>query len=137
MNLTIDQMKEIVEGAPKGAEFCWFDFSDSNDVWYYKDEGNQAWGKNGWGFCNDPQFPKKLDERLIKLSDLRAAIASNDKTSGQATVAEVPGYCEWTADDEGNYSTACGNRLELGDGLPSNFKYCPYCGNKIKDTSHD
>lgn len=44
--------------------------------------------------------------------------------------------CEWTLfDEETNaYNTTCGGAFWLNDGSPKDngFKYCPYCGRKIK-----
>lgn len=113
MNLTIDQMKAIVERAP---------YLNQKHCYLYWDESD--------GTYQILPVCSIVPSTYIRVDDLRAAIAEHDSQE-KVTV------CEWTADDEGNYRTACDNRLELGDGLPSNFKYCPYCGNKIKDHGHD
>ena len=42
--------------------------------------------------------------------------------------------CTWTEDDDGVWSTQCGEMFEFtNDGLPENrFEFCPYCGKYIK-----
>ena len=44
--------------------------------------------------------------------------------------------CTWKLDDEyGMYETGCGNAFECieGDIEENNFKFCPYCGGRIKE----
>lgn len=52
---------------------------------------------------------------------------------------EVPGSCAWNQDEEGIYDTACGNKFWFADGGPNDneFKFCCYCGAKLKEISHD
>ena len=49
--------------------------------------------------------------------------------------------CEWRlCDEEANvYDTSCRNPHILIDGAPeeNNYKYCPYCGKKIKVVDND
>jgi hypothetical protein len=44
--------------------------------------------------------------------------------------------CEWALDDDGNYSTGCGQAfvIEWGDLGENGYKYCPTCGGKIHYT---
>jgi hypothetical protein len=41
--------------------------------------------------------------------------------------------CEWTDDDDGEYSTACGQTFYLEDETASGagFKFCPFCGKTL------
>ena len=42
--------------------------------------------------------------------------------------------CEWI-DDDGTWESKCGNAFTFNDNGPiyNGFKYCPYCGNKLKE----
>lgn len=81
-NLTIDQMREIVAGAPEGATLCFcFSRTFENRVDYYKHFFNffQMWlPDHGW-------FPVHPDlaEDSILLDDLRAAIAEHDQNPSE------------------------------------------------------
>ncbi len=79
MNLTIEQMRKIVDGAPEGATlfFC-FGQQFENKVDYYKHFFNyfQMWlPDHGWF----PVHPE-LAEDAIQLEFLRTAIADHDRT---------------------------------------------------------
>lgn len=92
MNLSIEQMREIVSGAPDDtAEF----YSGS----YWKTEGYgsfignrfEGWRRTNWSASTVRHW------NMLKLSDLRAAIASHDASitpqdAAATTVAEVPGH---------------------------------------------
>jgi len=41
--------------------------------------------------------------------------------------------CEWKCDDDGIYSTSCGNSFVTTEGTlaENSFKYCVYCGRHI------
>lgn len=43
--------------------------------------------------------------------------------------------CLWIWDDDGFYSTECGQTFwfNTGDIKENKFKFCPYCGGKIKE----
>ena len=43
-------------------------------------------------------------------------------------------YCIWIEDDDGVYQTSCLHSFEFMDGTPerNGIKYCPYCGNLIR-----
>lgn len=75
-DLSLEQLKEIEDGAPDGAEHCFFDSwaDDEKGIWYYKDNGNQSFDSGRWSFAYDPQFPRKLDDRLVSLNDIRNRI---------------------------------------------------------------
>ena len=79
MNLTIEQMRKIVDEAPEGATlfFC-FGRQFENKVDYYKHFFNyfQMWlPDHGWF----PVHPE-LAEDAIQLEFLRAALADHDRT---------------------------------------------------------
>lgn len=120
IGLNIDQMRAIVEGAP---------YLNQKHCYLYWDESDGT-------YQILPVF-SIIPGSYVRVDDLRAAIAEHDA----ATVAEVPGYCEWAADEiaEGDWNTACGKVHYLADGRPfcHEYKYCPYCGNEIKDHGHD
>jgi len=47
----------------------------------------------------------------------------------------MDGCCEWCREEDHDmFGTGCGNCFEFYDGGPkeNNFKYCPYCGKKLK-----
>lgn len=45
--------------------------------------------------------------------------------------------CQWSAEEEGVYSTACDNAFffDTGDIGENGFKFCPYCGRPIATAS--
>lgn len=48
-------------------------------------------------------------------------------------VTDLPkeeGYCYWQEEDNERYFTQCGT--SHSNHLASDFKYCPYCGKKVK-----
>jgi hypothetical protein len=51
-------------------------------------------------------------------------------------LTEAKGECRWTFEDDSYYETDCNESFYFDDGLRledcDNFKYCPYCGGKIK-----
>lgn len=53
-------------------------------------------------------------------------------------IAEKNGTCEWKQDRTilSEYSIECGGYHTFDDGnvYNNNYKYCPYCGKKIKET---
>lgn len=70
-NLTIEQMREIVDGAPEGSTFFLYDtyFKSKNPVeWYY-------WEESQWKFTS---YETRFENLLISIDDLRTAIAEYD-----------------------------------------------------------
>ena len=56
--------------------------------------------------------------------------------SAASRPAPSPDTCTWKLDDVyGMYETGCGNAFECieGDIEENNFKFCPYCGGRIKE----
>jgi len=50
--------------------------------------------------------------------------------------APSPSTCTWKENEEyGMYETGCGNAFQTieGDIEENNFKFCPYCGGKIRE----
>ena len=50
--------------------------------------------------------------------------------------ADLELECKWKLEEEGNlYVTECENRHIVFDGTPeeNGYRYCPYCGRKIKE----
>lgn len=77
MNLTIEQMREIVAGAPETATvIC--------DGKYYEE-----WSHNGWVVSDGAQWVdcKKPKGQIIKLDSIRAAIADHDRTDFVSDIA--------------------------------------------------
>jgi hypothetical protein len=68
------------------------------------------------------------DEFTRDLHGLRSALDA-------LSAMPEPG-CEWALDDDGNYSTGCGQAfvIEWGDLDENGYKYCPTCGRKIHYT---
>lgn len=89
--------------------------------------------------------PDKVVERLEEMSYERL---ENNGMGGELVVnlddaieivrgdREPEPECEWKLEDaEGNlYATGCENRQLIFEGTPeeNGYKYCPYCGRKIK-----
>lgn len=50
----------------------------------------------------------------------------------------APHDCKWRADDEGTWSTACGNAFCFIEGTPSeNYsKFCAYCGGNLVEVPY-
>jgi len=50
-----------------------------------------------------------------------------------AVAAVVLGTCEWTADDEGTWQSACGAAFTFDDGGPveNGQRYCHSCGSRV------
>lgn len=46
---------------------------------------------------------------------------------------EGPELCNWTEDEDGNWSTDCGNAFVLNDGTPieNKMKFCCFCGDQL------
>lgn len=42
--------------------------------------------------------------------------------------------CKWHSDDDGYWNTGCHEKFVFIDGGPkeNGFKFCPYCGNKLR-----
>ena len=79
MNLTIEQMREIVDGAPDdSASHCVF-----NDGIYFSLEFAAVWN-GSWLKCNHRNIRsweyEYGEDEIISLDDLRAAIADHDRT---------------------------------------------------------
>ena len=74
MNLTIEQMRKIVAGAPIGAT----DYSDEDcEITYYQKTNNVIY----WDDISDVWDEVHFDMPELKpLSDLRAALADHDRT---------------------------------------------------------
>lgn len=87
-NLSIGQIKEVLAGAPEGAErFYFFGKQFNNRVDYYKKFFNyfQIWLPNhGW-------FPidKELEIETISLSDLKTAIAEAESPINNLTIEQM------------------------------------------------
>jgi hypothetical protein len=47
--------------------------------------------------------------------------------------------CWWFENENGWWETGCSNLFQFVSGTPSenHFDYCPYCGKKITEASHD
>lgn len=76
-NLTIEQMREIVSGAPEGATH----FQKSYRIWYFKETNQGIWGypNNEWIFMDEKYLiPGYMDE-LTNLNDLRTILDSQPK----------------------------------------------------------
>lgn len=95
MNLTIEQMREIVDGAPEdGTHFKLllgvpiFYLLSSNDeadlagLWI--DDGDDSY----WGLSSYQNWELLLEEnRFISIADLRAALADHDRTDYVSDIA--------------------------------------------------
>jgi hypothetical protein len=51
---------------------------------------------------------------------------------------QAPEVCEWGIDDDGNYSTSCGETWVIDSAdvpISTFYNYCPHCGKRIKETT--
>ena len=76
-NLTIEQMREIVEGAPGRAEVC---IPCLEDVMYFAKRDDGKWFKWSNGYNQWLEYFGKVDpmDLALDLNDLRTAIAEHD-----------------------------------------------------------
>ena len=73
-------------------------------------------------------------------SDGKMPIISGEITSppsapgGGLPTMKSKQYCIWTEDEDGVYQTSCLYSFEIINGTPetNGIKYCPYCGNLIR-----
>lgn len=44
-------------------------------------------------------------------------------------------HCEWTADDDGNWDTSCGEKFIILHGTPreNDMRFCCYCGDRLRE----
>ena len=86
----------------------------------------------------------ELDQHVTKLkshiqqvkNDAFKVIADCESMSITLASRPAPASCAWKLDDVyGMYETGCGNAFECieGDIEENNFKFCPYCGGRIKE----
>lgn len=77
-NLTIEQMREIVEGAPGRAEVC---IPCLEDVMYFAKRDDGKWFKWSNGYNQWLEYFGKVDpmDLALDLNDLRTAIAEHDR----------------------------------------------------------
>ena len=74
MNLTIEQMREIVDGAPEWAT----DYSSEDcEIVYYQKTNNVIFWDSEYGMWDEVYF---MMPELKPLSDVRAAIADHNRT---------------------------------------------------------
>ncbi len=86
MNLTIEQMREIVDGAPDdSASHCVF-----NDGIYFSLEFAAVWN-GSWLKCNHRNIRsweyEYGEDEIISLDDLRAALADHDRIDTCSDIA--------------------------------------------------
>ncbi|ENV18760.1 hypothetical protein [Acinetobacter guillouiae] len=76
-NLSIEQMREIVEGAPERAEVC---IPCLEDVMYFAKRDDGKWFKWSNGYNQWLEYFGKVDpmDLAMDLNDLRTAIAKHD-----------------------------------------------------------
>ena len=93
MNLTIEQMREIVDGAPRGAE-KWRDMDcvcSPNGILYYAKSPHfwVVWDieKKCWAVSIVHDGYEYILEQLQDLKDLRLAIADHDRTDHCGDIA--------------------------------------------------
>ena len=81
---------------------------------------------------NDSKLAVDLMEyvNLIEKSNKEAVRALESVLEGKETEVDA---CEWKHDDE-EYETGCNQKHLIFDGslYDNDYKYCPYCGKKIK-----
>ena len=83
---------------------------------------------------------KRLRKAQAALIDANPKGALNEQF-GSAEGLDSPkggiAPCAWTDDGEGNWDTACGERLILLEGSPTDNKmrHCPYCGSHISESA--
>ena len=47
-----------------------------------------------------------------------------------------PWFCMWQQDEDGAWETDCNECFQFNEGGPhdNRWEYCPYCGNRIKES---
>ncbi|WP_180644778.1 hypothetical protein [Acinetobacter bereziniae] len=77
-NLSIEQMREIVDGAPGRAEVC---IPCLEDVMYFAKRDDGKWFKWSYGYNQWLEYFGKVDpmDLALDLNDLRTAIAEHDR----------------------------------------------------------
>jgi hypothetical protein len=80
------------------------------------------------GILNDPD---------CIIPDYASRALADHSVDANKMVSE--GVCEWTYDDDKDYwLTFCGDVFIRGErSRDLNFKFCPYCGRKIKEAGND
>lgn len=77
-----------------------------------------------------------LHECGIRSEHCKACIAKKAIEIVKGGGADQELECKWKLEEEGNlYVTECENRHIVFDGTPeeNGYRYCPYCGKKIKE----
>lgn len=64
---------------------------------------------------------------------------STARTDGQSVMYALPETCTWTQDADGIWYTSCGQAQEFTTGTleENGYRFCPYCGNGIKEVGHE
>ena len=77
-----------------------------------------------------------LHECGIRSEHCKACIAKKAIEIVKGGGVDLELECKWKLEEEGNlYVTECENRHLVFDGAPeeNGYRYCPYCGRKIKE----
>ena len=79
-----------------------------------------------WDGKTEPDSGPGLTRTQKRL--LAALLRSEPKTT----------FCTWSEDDDGNWSSSCGNAWSMEAGTPqeNGYAYCPNCGAQIEHVEH-
>lgn len=82
-----------------------------------------------------------MDEEIKKRNKEKTMPDKQDMPKGAAgTIGpSEQKICLWTEDEDGDWSTACGETFTLFEGTPKEnyYNYCPNCGQKILEKPVD
>lgn len=93
-----------------------------------------------WCYCRWMTYrtptPADLVAHVVALpaEEARALLVALLRARPEVAVAAVVlGTCEWTADDEGTWQSACGAAFTFDDGGPveNGQRYCHSCGSRV------
>ena len=75
----------------------------------------------------------------ITWDSIRDALNEVSLPKAENCLVDIEPVCEWTREigTEDRYETECGNEYDYGTNEHENdmFKFCPYCGKKIKEAA--
>jgi len=96
----------------------------------------EACDGDGWNYEHRRATPADLVAHVVALpaEEARALLVALLRARPEVAVAAVVlGTCEWTADDEGTWQSACGAAFTFDDGGPveNGQRYCHSCGSRV------
>lgn len=88
-----------------------------------------------WGECCYP-LPMLVGDEDTATGPLFPG-ESADRCECFAPAVQPDDACEWREDSRGNFTPSCQTNYWHYRALAFGWRYCPYCGKKIKEVRHD